>query len=249
VHRVNRTADRRVALMAAPCVCVCISACESTAPASPSAARIPPAEATEWLGTHTAAPVPQAAADVAASGSWVLHIGDSFTEAGLKQNLWHHFRAAGSAYVVDARTATYTTTWAGDQALADWLAKGPSLVLVTLGANEVDMPVPGAHARAVEAISRTISRTGAACVWISPPTWKKDTGILQVIHDHCAPCLFADSDAITGGLAANERQPDGIHPNRRGGARWAEAVWGWLSAHRDPSRGPWALVPFEWRGP
>ncbi len=231
-------------------VCACICSCESTAPAAPGPERARPAEATEWLGTHPAAAAPpEAPAPTAANGALVLHIGDSFTEAGLQQNLRRRFQATGSTYIVDARTATYTTSWVDDPVLADWLARRPSLVLVTLGANEVDMPVPGAHARAVETISRAIGRSGASCVWISPPTWKKDTGILQVIHDHCAPCLFADSDAIFGGLAPDERQPDGIHPNRRGGARWAAAFWGWLTDHRDAGRGPWALVPFERRGP
>jgi hypothetical protein len=79
--------------------------------------------------------------------------------------------------------------------------------------------------------------------------WKKDSGILQVIHDHAAPCLFFDSDAVLGGLTAQERQRDRIHPNERGGARWTEALWGWLLEHRDPKRPAWGLVPFETRGP
>jgi hypothetical protein len=78
--------------------------------------------------------------------------------------------------------------------------------------------------------------------------WKRDTGILEVIHRHCAPCLFFDSDAVLGGLSAEERQPDGIHPNKRGGERWARAFWEWLGDHRDMGSGPWALVPFERRG-
>ena len=70
-----------------------------------------------------------------------------------------------------------------------------------------------------------------------------------MIHDHSAPCLFFDSDAVLGGLTADERQPDRIHPNKRGGARWAEALWGWLVDHRDATRPGWALVPFEVRRP
>ena len=77
--------------------------------------------------------------------------------------------------------------------------------------------------------------------------WKADSGILQVIHDHSAPCLFFDSDAVLGGLTADERQPDRIHPNKRGGARWAEALWGWLVDHKDATRPGWALAPFEVR--
>jgi lysophospholipase L1-like esterase len=149
--------------------------------------------------------------------------------------------------VVDAETATYTTTWANDPEVDKWLAKRPSLVLVTLGANEVDMPAPAEHAAPVEQLVRKIAAAQAACVWITPPMWKKDTGILQVIHDHSSPCLFFDSDAVTGGLTAEERQPDHIHPNKRGGARWSEALWGWLVEHRDETRPGWSLVPFEVR--
>src|SRR5258706_601659 len=100
------------------------------------------------------------------------------------------------------RAALVATTWASDQELGDWLSKRPALVLVTLGANEVDIPVPSQHARAVESLARRIASVGASCVWIAPPLWKGETGILEVIHDHCAPCLFFDSDAVLGGLSA-----------------------------------------------
>jgi len=146
-----------------------------------------------------------------------------------------HFRATGSGYVVEAETATYTTSWAQDEELEKWLAKRPALVLVTLGANEVEMPVPAEHAGAIEHLVHKIAETGASCVWITPPMWKRDTGILQVIHDHSAPCLFFDSDAVLGGLTPDERQRDHIHPNERGGARWSEAFLGrWLSESGSP---------------
>jgi lysophospholipase L1-like esterase len=178
----------------------------------------------------------------------VLHVGDSFVHAFLWQTLRPRFLAEHSQYVVQATTSTYTTTWAASPELEEWLARRPSLVLVTLGANEVDMTVPELHARAIETIARKIAATGAACVWITPPMWKPENGILDVIHDHCAPCLFFDSDAVLGGLTPDERQSDRIHPNRRGGERWARAFWQWLSEHRDPARPPWALEPYEHRG-
>jgi lysophospholipase L1-like esterase len=181
-------------------------------------------------------------------GAWVLHIGDSFVHASLQQNLGPRFRATGTAYVVDATTATYTTTWSADPDLDHWLARRPALVLVTLGANEVDLTVPEEHGGAIAHIARKIHDAGASCVWITPPLWKKDTGILQVIHDRCAPCIFFDSDAVLGGLRDDERQRDRIHPNSKGGARWTEALWGWLQEHLDRANGNWSLVPFELRG-
>jgi lysophospholipase L1-like esterase len=180
----------------------------------------------------------------------VLHIGDSFAEASFQQNLAPRVRASGAGYVVDARTATYTTTWAYDAQLDEKLARKPSLVIVTLGANEVDIPYPSVHAGAVERIARRIQASGASCVWTTPPLWHGESGMLEVIHDHCAPCLYFDSDAVlVGGLRPDERQRDGIHPNARGGARWADAFWGWLNDHRDSSRPGWRVVPFERREP
>jgi lysophospholipase L1-like esterase len=178
----------------------------------------------------------------------VLHVGDSFVHAFLWQTLRPQFLAEHTQYVVQAATATYTTTWASSPTLDEWLSRRPSLVLVTLGANEVEMPIPEQHARAIETIAKKIASAGAACVWITPPMWKEETGILEIIHDHCAPCLFLDSDAVTGGLSPDERQPDHIHPNYRGGRRWGRAVWDWITEHRDTARGPWALDPFERRG-
>jgi hypothetical protein len=223
--------------------------CEGSAPASTGpvdrAARI----AREWTGSHETPGRPVVGETPPVSkGTWVLHVGDSFVHASLWQNLRPRFAATGTEYVVEAATSTYTTTWANDAELEKWLDRRPSLVLVTLGANEVDMPVPEEHAHAVEQLVRKIAAASTSCVWITPPMWKKDTGILQVIHDHGAPCLFFDSDAVIGGLHDDERQRDHIHPNERGGARWAGAVWDWLRDHRDASRPAWALVPYEQRG-
>jgi hypothetical protein len=221
------------------------ASCERAA-ASP--APRPAASATDWAGVRAAASPPAAAPPEVRQGTWALHIGDSFVHASLQQNLGPRFRGTGTGYVVDATTATYTTTWAHEPDLDKWLARRPSLVLVTLGANEVDLTVPGEHAGAIRHLVHKIRDAGASCVWISPPLWKKDTGILQVIHDECAPCLFFDSDAVLGGLEADERQRDGIHPNGKGGARWAAAFWEWLGEHRDATQGGWTLVPFEQRG-
>lgn len=233
-----------IGTLAGTCAVACRSAGPAEATADPRRA-----SATDWAGLRKPRPAgnPAALAPVT-KNTWVLHIGDSFVDASLEQNLGPRFRAMGANYVVESATATYTTTWASDPALDRWLARRPSLVLVTLGANEVAMPSPAEHAAPIERLVRKIAAAGAACVWTSPPMWRKDTGILQVIHDHSAPCLFFDSDAVLGGLSAEERQRDGIHPNEKGGARWSEALWRWLLDHRDPTRPGFKLQPFELRG-
>jgi lysophospholipase L1-like esterase len=226
-----------------------LAGCQTAAAPGRAAPERRPASALDWNGSRAPAarPVPPPAEPQVAKNTWVLHIGDSFVNASLQQNLGPKIRASGANYVVDSTTATYTTTWASDAELETWLARRPSLVIVTLGANEVDMPTPAEHAGAVEQLVRKIAGAKASCVWITPPMWKKDSGILQVIHDHSSPCLFFDSDAVTGGLSVDERQRDHIHPNEKGGARWSEAVWGWLVEHRDPQAPGWTLLPFEVR--
>jgi hypothetical protein len=221
--------------------------------AAPGRGSAPPARAThaatagDWSGARVSPAPPESRPPRLSKPVWVLHIGDSFVDAAFQQNLRPRFRTAGATYISNGTTSAYTTTWAYDAKLDSWLSDRPALVIVTLGANEADVSIPEAHAKAVERLARKIAAAGAACVWTTPPMWKADTGILRVIHDHCAPCLYFDSDAVLGGLSLAERQGDRIHPNPRGGARWAEAFWMWLIDHRDLARGPWALVPFERR--
>jgi hypothetical protein len=225
-----------------------LAACSFGADRASTAGTVRPS-ASEWTGEHVIPAPPDVPPIAGSRDTWVLHVGDSFVEAAFNQNLRPRFHAAGVRYIVRARTATYTTTWAHDAEFDELLARRPSLVIVTLGANEFDIGDPDQHGRAVEAIARKVARAGASCVWTSPPMWMSDSGIVRVIHDHAAPCLFFDSDAaLGGGLSAAERGKDRIHPNEAGGARWADAFWGWLLRHREPDAGPWALVPFERRG-
>ena len=112
MRRVNPDFARRAALIAALLAC----ACKSSAPASSRVTARAPA-ASEWMGVRGepredaptgAAPASsvQAERDPQAPRDWVLHIGDSFTHAFLRQNLGPRFRAAGARYVVDATRAT-----------------------------------------------------------------------------------------------------------------------------------------------
>ncbi len=246
---------RRLSLvqLAAPCLAAMITAattgaCQTRAPATFHVVGAA-AAATEWTGSRSetdssgalegglgALPTSIARSSVLDAGDakpWVLHIGDSFVEAFFKQNLAPRFRAAGARYVVQGETATVTTSWASNPELDSWLELRPSLVLITLGANEVTLPVPEMRARAVERLVQRIAAVAPSCVWITPLTWKGDTGILKVIHDHSRPCLFFDSDAVVGELSASERQPQSHSPKSQGGC--AVGI-GLLGLARRPSR-------------
>jgi hypothetical protein len=180
----------------------------------------------------------EAASADARRGTLVAHIGDSFAEAWFEQNLRGRFRGVGAKYWVKAETSAATTTWVYHPDFQLMMAARPALVIISLGANEFDMPTPEIHAGAVRSLAKKASVSGS-CVWVAPPRWKKDTGILDVIRRNCAPCLYFDTDSIVPDI---ERQSwDRIHPNEKGGAKWAAAFWQWLEDHRVPEHGAWAL--------
>ncbi|MRG96014.1 SGNH/GDSL hydrolase family protein [Polyangium spumosum] len=159
----------------------------------------------------------------------VLHIGDSFLMAGFSQALRPRMKAVGAYYEVRSEQASYTTSWHLKLAklVGDY---HPDLVIINLGANEVSLTDPEARADAVERLVKIVA--DRPCVWVSPPLWRKDTGIIEVFRKHTSPCRFFDSDAVAGPIS---RQPDGIHPDAAGGAAWAEAFFKWLLAERAPA--------------
>ena len=186
------------------------------------------------MAASTAAPagtegeVPPEAALPIEPRSVVLHIGDSFLMAGFSQALRPKMKAVGALYEVRSEQASYTTSW--HMKLAKLVGDyHPDLVIINLGANEVTLTDPAARADAVERLIKIVGNR--PCVWVSPPLWRKDTGIIEVFRKHTSPCRFFDSDAHAGPIS---RQPDGIHPDGAGGATWADAFFRWLLAERAP---------------
>jgi hypothetical protein len=177
----------------------------------------------------------------------VLNIGDSFLLAGFAQALRPKLNALGVRYEVKSEQSSFTVSWAGKMELLVANMQ-PDLVIINLGANEMSNTNPAAHAPAVRRIVKSIG--GRPCVWVSPPTWRKDTGILDVIRENSAPCRFFDSDEHV--KQAIPRQSDKIHPNKEGGQIWADAFWAWLQENRAPAEpapegmkkpSPWKLKP------
>jgi hypothetical protein len=108
---------------------------------------------------------------------------------------------------------------------------------VTLGANEFELSAPGTRAAAVRRLVQHLGNR--PCVWITPPRWKPDTGILAVIRDNVGPCRFLDSDTVVHDLA---RKQDKIHPSDPARELWADAVLAWLVRERKgTSEHPWQL--------
>ena len=191
---------------------------------APSAAAPPKQETRDAAVATVAAPDAGAPPAPLHHGPYkvVLHIGDSTVGymGGLEKALEKRLKAEGTKrFVFEAVTSASVANFDESKQFRGLLAQyKPDLVILTLGANDVFLPRPDVLASNVTKIAKRASVVD--CVWIGPPTWKKDTGIVDVIRDHSAPCRFFDSSLLT-----LKRRSDGIHPTDEGGETWAALFW------------------------
>ncbi|HEX3774579.1 MAG TPA: SGNH/GDSL hydrolase family protein [Polyangiaceae bacterium] len=236
----------------APAATEASSAVAANSAAAPSAAapsaRTSAAEASGSNAPSSDAPLAQSQADAppAASealplpkGTLVLQVGDSFA-AALGVELGKRLKAAGVRSALEYKTASYIPNWSFGPEIPEYLGKySPDLVLVTLGANEIEIPKPEQRVGAIKHLVAELG--GRPCVWVLPPLWKPDTGLIQVIKDNVAPCRYLDSSALVPDLP---RGRDKIHPSAEGREIWAEAVFKWLRTERaGDEKHAWALKP------
>jgi hypothetical protein len=200
--------------------------------AAPSVSVDPVPAPTAIVSVAPTAPPPPAPPPIPPN-TVVLSVGDSFLLAGFSQALKPKLLSLGVRYEVRSEQSSYTVTWAGKMELVVANTQ-PDLVIINLGANEMSNTDPPTHANAVRRIVKYIG--DRPCVWVSPPSWRKDTGILDVIRQNTAPCRFFDSDEHV--KEPIPRQSDKIHPNSEGGAIWAAAFWKWLQEERAPAEAP-----------
>ena len=118
-----------------------------------------------------------------------------------------------------SKGSSTTQSWNEGSELQELIARAkPDVVIVALAANELFIPNPRARINDIRSI---VKRIGARpCVWIGPPPWRPERGILGVVRENSAPCRFFESTSLV-----LERQRDGIHPTLQGGKAWADAVW------------------------
>lgn len=186
------------------------------------------------------APVAASPAPPLPAGTTVLHVGDSFAGA-LGVELNRRLRAAGIHAILEYQTATYIPTWASGKDLEKFLDHyRPDLVLVTLGANELEITDPESRAPTVRRLVAHLG--GRPCVWVGPSLWPgARPELLAVIRANVAPCAYLDSEAIVPGLP---RARDHIHPSTPARAVWADAVVDWLTRHRATGgERPWEIIP------
>lgn len=216
----------------------------SSAPAT--AAELPKETTLEAQTPVDAEPIPVSAGEPKAPplphGTRVLHVGDSFAGA-LGLPLGKMLEEAGMTSVLKFSDASYLTDWAWDGKLQKHIGKyNPDLVVITLGANELEIPDPESRGKTVRKLVEAIG--DRPCVWVAIPLWAgPKNGLLDVIARNASPCLFLDTNQLMD-VESMPRIRDGIHPTESARKQWAEVVIHWLETHRDESaERSWALRP------
>jgi hypothetical protein len=164
------------------------------------------------------------------SGKKVLHVGDSMVGGtfGLTRALEARLTAEGATIVRHTKVSESLASFDKAPTLKDLIrTHDPDIVVITLGANDANVPHPEVHAHSIENIVRRVG--DRECWWIGPPSVKNvpgpgpsgpDMGVVRVLREHTGTCRFFDSSKLD-----LERASDGIHPNDRGASKWADAFW------------------------
>lgn len=191
--------------------------------------------AVDGIATSTAeAPAPEvkeaSAGPRSLAGKKVLHVGDSMVGGsfGLTRALEAKLSEQGAKIVRHTKVSETLSTFDKTPTLKDLIrTHDPDIVVITLGANDANLPHPEVHAQSVEKIVRRVG--DRECWWIGPPTIKNapagggpssEMSVVAVIREHAGACRFFDSSKLE-----LDRASDGIHPNDRGAAKWADAFW------------------------
>ena len=224
---------------------VCLSACarheppEPTPPAPREASSVTTLSGAVASADVAPSPSPAPSAPRSLAGKKVLHVGDSMVGGhfGLTRAFEGKLAEAGAKIVRHTKVSETLASFDKTPTLRDLLrTHDPDIVVITLGANDANVPHPEAYARNVDNIVRRVG--DRECWWIGPPSVKNaptasgpsaNMSIVTVLREHAGPCRFFDSSTLE-----LERTSDGIHPNDRGAARWASAFWEAFKAPEPP---------------
>lgn len=218
--------------------CILVEAPQGSAAVANAGPNVRSIEKSRRAPTLSAEAVARATAPLP-EGTTVLHVGDSFAGAlGIPLN--KRLEEAGVRGVLKYRTASYIVEWAHQPDLETYVQQyQPDLVLVTLGANELEIAEPEQR---IPAIRKIVSVIGdRPCVWVGVPLWSdQHNGLMEVVRDNVAPCRFMDSAALFPDMP---RAHDKIHPTMQAREDWAVRVVEWLAHQRRPTdASAWTLA-------
>lgn len=163
----------------------------------------------------------------------ILLFGDSMIE-GISRRLADYASQADYDLSSVIWYSSSTKLWSETDTLQYFLDRvKPDYIMLCLGSNELfvrDLAKREAY------IANLLSRiSGKPFIWISPPNWKPDTGINDLIINAVGRDRYFDSRSLV-----LERGSDHAHPTREAARYWADTIASWLSS--SAPRHPLALT-------
>lgn len=161
----------------------------------------------------------------------ILFIGDSMLE-GLCRRFIDYTEHNGHTLHTVIWYSSTSDLWANTDTLQYFMKKyDPSYVVICLCSNELF--VKDLDRRRAD-IAKIIDKLhGLPFVWISPPNWKDDTGINEVILSSVGKRRYFDSRNLT-----LERGKDHAHPTFAAAEIWMDTIARWMKSTdcRNPIR-------------
>gem|GEM_PF-2019299 len=154
-------------------------------------------------------------------GQRILMIGESMIE-GLYLSLrpiafYHHHKLKAQIWY-----GSTSIEWSKNDTLRKvllWFK--PSLVMVSIGANELSVrDISKREANIVNIIKQL---QGYRYIWIGPPNWKKDSGIGDVLEGNIPENQYFRSRDLK-----YKRRRDGAHPTLASAHVWADTLSNWI---------------------
>ena len=195
------------------------------------------ADTTSWQAEAAAKPIRIVKAD--STKFRILFFGDSMLE-GLAPRLCEYANESDIDLTSVIWYGSSTQLWAQTDTL-EYFIRGvnPDFVLLCLGSNELFVRDLDSRDLYIETIVKKLS--AVPFVWVSPPNWKPDTGINELIIKHVGRGRYFDSRDLD-----LQRSSDKAHPTHESSAIWMDTIVAWLGGS-EPNHPLVLPVPTEKR--
>lgn len=153
----------------------------------------------------------------------ILFFGDSMLE-GLAPRLCDYSMENDCDMTGVIWYSSTTQLWAETDTLDYFLnLSKPDLVLLCLGSNELFVRDLTKRDKYIGEIVRKLA--DRPFVWISPPNWREDTGINDLIRKRVGIHRFFDSRYLD-----LDRTRDKVHPTRVAATYWMDSIVSWMQS-------------------
>lgn len=158
------------------------------------------------------------------TSKYILLCGDSMTEQ-MRFALDEYAKKNGHKLMTCTWYSSTTVVWSESKRLTTLIKEyKPDIILFTLGSNELFLPAVAKREKNIQDIIAEADAFKIPFIWISPPNWKDDSGITQLIEKKIGKKRFFNSSYFRERLA---RISDGAHPTKAAAAIWADSIVNW----------------------